>query len=99
MLAQLERLGDVLSGTLWFRQNGVIVAHCEIPHGKVRIEFDGTLMVWQGVSTVLIGFFTKAVRFQGFKRGRGCLGQRHIELLYGSQRFAQLSAQLRRYLA
>src|SRR5208282_2472914 len=48
MLAQLECLGVIFAGASSLTHAVVIVAHIHIANGKVRVEFDGVLMVRQG---------------------------------------------------
>ena len=53
----------------------VVLAHCPVAHGKIRIKLDGTLMVRQGCGRAFLvkGLSAKAVRFQSFERRRGGL--------------------------
>src|SRR5271156_1154478 len=48
MLPQLECFGVVLAGPLRLAENEVVIAHCPVAHGKIRVKLDGTLMVRQG---------------------------------------------------
>ena len=48
MFPQLECLGEVLAGPPQLAETVVVVAHCPVAHGKIRIKLDGTLIVRQG---------------------------------------------------
>jgi hypothetical protein len=84
VLAQLERLGIVLGGATELTQGEVVVAHCSISHGKIRVEFKGALVVKKSCYGALFpaGLYAQAVRLQGFERRSGGLFQRNIELLH-----------------
>src|ERR1019366_10711438 len=47
MIAQLESLGEVLTGPPRLGETEVFPAHCQVAHGKIRIELDGALVVRQ----------------------------------------------------
>ncbi len=78
----------------------IVPSHFQVAHGKIRIKFDGTLIVRQGcdVAFLVVDLSAKAVRFQSFERRRGSLFERNIKLLHRNQRFAQFAAQLGRGL-
>ena len=94
--AQLECLGIVPAGSPDLNEIGVLIAHCPIAHGKIRVELDAALMVRQGCAGTFLAqsFLTKAVGLKRLKRGRCGLFERNIELQHRGQRFAQFAAQL-----
>src|SRR5215469_15830332 len=84
MLSQLECLGEIFAGAFQLTHGEVIAAHCCIAQGKIRVDFDGMLMVGQSIGCTLLAMrlLSKAVRLQGFKRRGGGLFQRSIQLLH-----------------
>src|SRR5271155_589460 len=95
MSPQLERFGDVLVGSARLTEIGVLVCHCQISPGKIRIKLDRTLKVRQGGGRGLpLTGNTDGVSLQSFQRGRGGWEQWSVEFLNRSQRFAQFAAQL-----
>ncbi len=96
MLPQLKSPGEVLAASLRLAKTVVVVAHCPVAHGKIRIKLYGTLMVRQGRGSafLVVRSQAKAVRLQSFQRRCGGLFERNIKLLHSSQRFSQLAAKL-----
>lgn len=95
MFPQMECFRVVLAGPAYFAETPVIAANRLIANGKIRIQFDGVLIVSQGCSGTFFGvsLSAQAIRFQSVERRCGSLFERHVELLYRCQRFAQPTAQ------
>ena len=101
VFSQFVCFGEVFTGAHAFAHIDVIAAESHVTERKVRIDFDGTLIVGQrgGRSLFAVGVGAESVLLQSFER-RSCSDfQWNVELFYGGQGFAELAAELRGGLA
>src|ERR1700730_16851459 len=86
---KLKGFALILAGPSEFSQAGIAVGQSPVSRGKIRVEFDGALIVSDRCRGAFLPSppHAEAERFQGLERRSGRLAERHIELLYCSQRF------------
>jgi tetratricopeptide (TPR) repeat protein len=88
-----QQVFDFYGSAKNFFQQGVILAHFKLGHGKIRAQLDCPLKILQVCVALLVrNLGAKAVSFQGVKRRRAGIRHWKIKFLHGSQRLSQFTA-------